>query len=1248
MKSLVVACCAASSVLKLSAAPSQTATWNNANVGNSVTNAAEWFSASWDSGSPPNDGDWLASILTSATGSRYVKIGQPLTIGAVSTLTFDSSSANSVNFVSDYPITLAQGNDSSRWYTISGGRWFADWTSSGSQCGVGYTHHAEFNGRIETPRFTLASGIGYIRLDHFAKSSDPMRTNDFAVTSLYRGSSHVYVMGPRKGTAHSGTWHVTAGSPYVFRTGTTPAIAAGAVVTCGDVFPAGTFVKRVFSDTCIELSAAASGTAETGDKTLSFAAITPHARITIPDMWMATYVSSYTSFATPDADGDFRVEVQSLTAGSTDTSHGPYRFCPHTNFGTYPATIVIHDAAGGGSDRHSSAHARNLLLEMGKCHLEFAETGREGARSGIPQGTAMSFASGTTRITVTNGIDAAIGLVTNFYNTIVKDGAGSLELGLTNDVVRNTGKIEIREGAVVMPEGAWVKTVAVSNGAALKVNGVFDVADLTLAPGARIGGSGTIVLQKPSDIDGIVFEDDVTVKFRVNTDGGFVRSVPDYRVVGTPAFWVDASQVSTMTFKDDDGVNIARVNDVRKTSENDGYLFATNHTLYPTLAKNGDGSANNIDFGSRNSSATTIEQVRDLFWSEPITNIWAIFLVQDTERGGGQFLGSSARLKTLVGRNSDFVRDAGCDYNSAVFYSGNSGTYQRGLIDGPFYCNGILRHPFRGYPYKGGSFTMNGGTTRYSPLVAEAHPLLPVAADCFATDSGLWNRNGKTRLCEIIIYTNKLTQAERLAVCGYLMDKWLECDVSCAVQTNRLASLSLDSSPHGFVLDADKMLYAGKVTGSGTFGKSGSGTMYVDCLDGRAADVVVSEGVLEINSRTAPTAADLPSNGMLFRMDATRKDLMRTTEENGVERIERWFSAHDGSTRWAKYAYGGADSSTNAAIYRANMLNGNAMLDFGTAFMKSDNKSISAMQYNRVTIRSVFMVQNTSNGGSVLVGDFSTWSAGGVMRDGWYLSGSGTGIQTGDFSDWSNALVMYSSSGRYLALGNSGSNRTRLNGEWMNPGTSGYSGGDDLVSYVSFIPITSNGYAYSNGHGNYCGGGMLGEYIAYSRGLSDEDALKVEAYLRKKWFNADTPGFTPAVASNLTVAAGATLNVSGGAPMTVSGAFSGGGTVNGPLVLAEDAVIEVPIAADDTVQTVTVNGELDLSRVGIVRLVGDASRLRGEYVLVSSPSLTAASAGHWAVEFDGLRKASYEYKVFVVDGALVMRVAPPGMVVILK
>ena len=1238
MKRIVLlVCCAVVSVVF--AAVTSTATWDySVNTGNtSPAAAALWTDAgNWDVNPEyPSGAQWKA-VLTGATGMRYISIPGPLTLGAFSATKYGTSSVAGTVVMGDSPITF---ENTTGHYNISGGRIYADIVKGGTQ-NEGVLVDSEIAGRIDfgNKLFYLASGVAFHRLDHYAKSSNPVRNDDFSALGVYRGSGYMKVYGPRNGDAHAEEWNVTAGSPFVTRGTSTPNIAVGAVVTCEGVFPAGTFVKRIFSETVIELSSAAADGIESGAKTLSFAAIRPVVTYTIPLLRMNSDSKTYTAFVKHSEDVDMRVVISNMVA-TTDF----HPFHPHVDDSKgYPATIEIHDAAGGDSTYYTGG--KKLLFWLGKCHVEFAETGRAGAKSGFPNSVATSYDKySTTQITVTNGIDASIGLVTNFLNTIVKDGGGSLELGLTNDVSRNTGKIVIEEGTVVLPEGSWVKTVAVSNGASLKVDGVFSPDELIVESGARIGGSGTIVMREAACVDGVVFEDDVKVKFKTNTGDDFVRTAPEYGVVGTPAFWLDAKRTDKMTFKDDDGVNIARVDDVRKTSENDGYLYATNHTLYPTLAKNGDGSANNIYFGTRTGRESSVEEVHDLFWSEPITNIWAVFMVQDTSGNSSQFLGSSARLKALVGRVSDFVRDPSGKWSSPVFYPKNSGTYQLGLINGRFYCNGILRSPLFGYAYGGGSYNVNGGASRYTPQVTETHPLLPVAADCFATDSSLFNRCGGKRVCEVIIYTNKLTQAERLAVCGYLMDKWLDCDVSCDVQTNCVPSLSLAAAPGGFVVDEGELLYAKNVTGAGRFAKSGAGTMFVECLDGRSADVTVAGGTLEVNSRAVPTADDIPADNLLFRMDATRTDLMETTTNNGIERISKWFSAHNGTTRWAKWALGGSDASTNSAIYRANQLNGKAMLDFGTPFSVLKNVDSSGMQYSRVTIRSVFMVQNTANGGSTLIGDQSTWSAGGIMRDGWYLGSSNGQYLLGDFGDWSNALALYSTSGRSEILMSRGSGRTRLNGEWISLGAHGYSGGDDLLSHVSFYPITSNTYAYNNGYGNYCGGGMLGEYIAYSRGLSDRDALKVEAYLRKKWFNADTPGFTPAVASNLTVAAGATLNISGGAPMTVKGTFSGGGTVMGALALAADAVIEVPVAPNDTIQPVTISGTVDLSNGGTVRLVGDARRLRGDYTLVSCPSLTAASAGTWTVEFAGARDPACKYMVFSVDGAFVLRVMPPGI-----
>ena len=1231
--------------MAVSAAPTSTATWDyTKDTGNTTpATAADWFTASnWDVDPAPNGSEWKA-VLTGATDMRYISIDRPLTLGALTPTLYDYYyGVKGTVLMSDYPITL---DNPDKAYNISGGRIFADIVSESNE---GTANATELDGRVNFGNlFYLAGGTAYHRLDRYATSSNPLRTDDFTVKGIYRGSGHIYTTGPRKGTAHDGTWTVTAGSPFVTRTGTTPKIAVGAVVTCGDVFPAGTFVRRVFSDTVIELSAAASASAASGDKTLSFAAITPVTRIAIPELQMCTWVLTSTAWQQPDADGDFRVSVSSLVA----TASYPMPFAPRiTASGMHPATLVIHDAAYrrlNGSDYH--LNAQYIQLRLGKCHLEFAETGRDGARSGLPQGAACSEGSvdQTTQITVTNGIDAAIGLVTNFYTTIVKDGGGSLELGLTNDVARNTGTIVVKEGTLVLPEGSWVKTVAVSNGATLKVlGGTFEPEKIILEPGVTLAGDGTVVIQDISLVNRLTYEGNVRVRVKGGS-GEVLTAPPTYEVVGDPAFWVDASQTDKMTFAGEGSLEIMRIDDVRKTAADDGYMFATNVVRCPVLVKNGDGTPSHIYF-ERNTSAASMDEVRELVWDRPITNMYAIFMVVDANPSGrGQFLGSTARLKTAVGgRVSDFVHDPGTGWYGPVFYPGNSGAYQLGVINGPFYLNGIRRHPFRGYLYSGGQVTVRAsGNTVYTPQVVESHPLLTAASDCFCTDSSLYNRNGDKRLFEMIVYTNALTYTERVAVCGYLMKKWINCDVNYGVQTNDLLDVvSLTAGPGGgYDVAAGEALYVKGVAGVGTLEKAGDGTMYVETLADANVSVAVSgNGTLDVRSAVA-TVDGLPSDPV-FRMDASRTDLMTTSTVSGVANaVTKWKSAHDGTTQWSKFS-----NSTNPPVYRSGQLNGMGMVDFGPVrIVPNDHKDTSGFQYTRVnSMRSVFMVENTAQGGTSIVGDTGSWSFNGLMRHGWYLSRNGSTYYYGDFTDPANALVYENGGTRYTCIRGDGA-RVRRNGEWINTGTAGWTGGNDQLSFVSYVDISSDSFSMNQGYGYYSGGGMLGEYVAYSRGLCDQDALKVEAYLRKKWFNADTPGFMPAVVSNLTVAANATLNVSGGSPITVNGALSGGGTVSGSLVLASTATIDVPVAGQ-TVQAVTVSGTVDLSNGGTVRLIGDARGLNGDYVLVSCPSLVAGVPSGWTLAFSGAYDSAHSYRLLQADGAFVLRVTPPGTTILFR
>jgi len=264
-KAVWIVICAGS--LSFARAAMTDAYWDYSNTGTTITNAADWFdTANWTGGIVANSADYRA-VLTNAVGPRYIKINAPLTLGKIA----GTWSGNNVSvIVSDDPLTI--DTPDLRW-PIDAGCFFADITTSAY---TGPRLTGLYCGTVSAPSwFVLCGGESRHRLDWYAKSPDPVRTNDFNSPVLYRGSGGWRVYGPRSSAAVEGTWYVTAGSPYVFRTGAAHTLAAGTTVTSGDVFPAGTFVKRVFSDTSIELSAAASAGTDSGEKTLSFAAFSP-------------------------------------------------------------------------------------------------------------------------------------------------------------------------------------------------------------------------------------------------------------------------------------------------------------------------------------------------------------------------------------------------------------------------------------------------------------------------------------------------------------------------------------------------------------------------------------------------------------------------------------------------------------------------------------------------------------------------------------------------------------------------------------------------------------------------------------------------------------------------------------------------------------------------------------------------------------------------------------------------------------
>ena len=1209
------------------------AVWDAAQAGASIAEATDWKDGGWQGGAVPGGENWSAVFLTNATGVSYVKVSEPLTLNSFKTRKYKTGGADQVVLVSDSGITITAPSEYS---TFNGGRIFADITGGGTGR-IGYTYPMELNGRLAAVELVMANELLCMRLDHFTRSSSPLRDNDLVLNSIYRGSGYFTVAGPRKGAAHQGEWLVTAGSPYVSRTGATPKIAAGAIVSCEDVFPVGTFVKRIFSDNLIELSQAAASTCRSGIKTLSFAAITPKTVIRIPELKMITYSRTYVSFGKHEEDDDFRVETDSLYATRLADANGPARFCPHYYGinGLYPATVVIRDAAGGGSGYHADKYANSLLVELGNCHLEFDATGREGALPGFPDSTAVTCPAATvstrSRLTVTNNIRAVIGNMTNFYHIIEKDGLGSLTINLTKETEHNTGTLIVKEGEVVLPAGSWVKTVAVSNGATLRISGVFAPGKFVAEAGARVVGEGVLSLPDVSSAQGVIFAEGACLQ--VPGVSELRTEAPATNVPASVAFWVDASRFDTMTFNDDDGTNVLRITDVR----GEAYGFATNTAAgFPKLVRDHRSRPHHIDLPWLNSANASMDpaQCMALVWDKPYTNIRAVFQVLETRDGGGQFLGMTKRIS-----GNDYMRPGEHRNNltAPIFYI-NGCAAVRG---GPFYVNGRRYNPDNGYPYPGGgtSRKLEDGTDAKwcVPTVFSAHPTADTKADAFGFNGHATNRSGFHRVCECLIFTNEVTETERLAITGYLMKKWMNHEVEFeVVDGNPFVSVDTQTIG-GLAAGAGESHYVENISGEGTFSKRGEGTVFMNdhvCPDG---SLDIAEGTLQINSRL-PERADIP-HGAHVHFDASDASTL-TVKSSG--QVSEWRDVRGEGYHKAVHLYSATGYATMTATPR-----GMSAVDFGRykgheKESWADKHDSPIMQYPACgELHSVFMVMDSSQGGGVLVGCGQDPTS---LRGPNYGYGLRRFETTGALSYSEPILTNANWTGQKSLLYEGGS-RARLNGQRINPLTTGFSGGWDLVSLVSYEDFGGGSFAAAN-YNKYVGGQAVGEAILYKEGLSERQVDTVEAYLNWKWFGKVTPGFRPAAVSNLTVRAGATLAVTGGQPLTVNGRFSSSGTVQGALAFASSAEFAVTVEDDGSICRFEVAGDVDMSKGGVIRVTGALSTLvPGDYTLLTAASL---ASGKWNVILDGELRRNLGCEIRTDGNSLTLSVKAPGMTLIVR
>ena len=1212
--------------------------WSNDAIGNSVTTAYLWSDgANWDGETPPgNSASDHVAFTNCAVGTRFVQLSEAVTFNRLdfadtgyTCLMGDRVTAGIVRAVSSSATAVS--------------RVYADLLVPGA--GVNCKHSfgtvavcgdvaAATTG--EKPYLINSVGHTWFRYDLYANSSDPKRVDPSGnyVHTLGWGTFH-FIAPHGSDEAVTAEWTLTEGSRYAVRAGAQSAhvLCAGTAVTSqSGALDSGTFLKRIFDDGAIELSSAAK---VSDTVSLTFAPFAPEVEQTVYKLMSQTATMHYLDLSKQREKDVFRYTAENLEWRNHDddpTGEKYERMCVMSSTGI-PGTLVVKDGSG---------YRTALILD--DAHIEFGLPSAAGIVPGLPNAKTvrMKDASGKVLVTTPENVQATVNGFTGIAGELRKNGAGTLVVNLKDSSADgakpNSGSISVEEGVmrfVVPTDGvASVATLNIAEGAGIEVSGTLEVTGtFSAAAGVEISGSGKILLPADKPVpDGLSVSSGVTVAVKAVTDTGRpVYDYPDHTagIPGDPAFWVEAGQSTVFASGSASvpGSGISRWNDVRGTDAR--YMFATNTgAVCPTIETNTFGhkvvKIANVSGAAKNEIGKTAA----LVWDKPIHDIRHVFLVAEVwnnaDWSGGMILGSSPRIAT-----DDFYR---ANTDSASGYSRIVSSTASDLVkNAAAYFNGIpVSSVLNETPFPYTSYSSSSLGNMSFPLLIELELDDGVSADCFGFSNTEDGNNGRNIIHECVIYTNKLTVAERLQAAECLMVKHMRAHVNYerfgALQ-NTPGTLDAEDSPACDV-ETDGVAALKKITGSGTFLKTGGGELYVDDMVTAELDVNVREGRLAVRS-VKVSEDDMPVEPVIH-LDAGDASTTDAAENGGnaVTMIS--------DRRGAGYPVAVCRNPGTLPLTAVNAVGGKTMIDFGDYVYDTSNPG-QAMQLKvdgedvrYLQMRSTLAVIGTAKGGGFLAGDLARSrnynQMGGIWRN-------ATSYANGMISDDVACPGI-------LKMTRKAAVRWRLNGaDVANATSTGFSGGYDLVSMASSGDFGMNGLNACH-YGTRSGGQELGEQLFFDETLSSEQVLAIEAYLRAKWFGTETDGYRGSRMRSLDVAAGAEVAVCGNVPLKTA-RLSGSGVIDGGVAIDDGGVFGVTVAADGSVDALTV-GEIDLSGDVTVVFSGDANDLvTGRTVLISSASIKAGTICSWSVP---AQPAKRFITLSVIDGALVMDVAKKGLV----
>lgn len=598
------------------------------------------------------------------------------------------------------------------------------------------------------------------------------------------------------------------------------------------------------------------------------------------------------------------------------------------------------------------------------------------------------------------------------------------------------------------------------------------------------------------------------VKFSVSTE-----KVESYPLAVLPMFWVDCSHTNGWTIGGDMAVSkvVSRSSSERYLTSDHSEICAANypgniwygylnHMRSPILtSSSSELTGAYLDFGD--TPTGTANGFRVLFFNPVdgrnlLPNVGTIVGVYKSYTGGGNVIGG----KYFSRRTGYTAKTRGTSAFEAVV-AAKSATAK--VNSGDFWQGHQKSSP---------------AASRWSCgwEVIALNPTELVESDGICGnpyDQDEWTSGGGQGIAELMIFGERLSDANVEALIAYLEKKWFGKSSRGQNGNAQMSWLEVGgfSSGEGLLYNSPgvlpvagvdvpidaasgEMLTVGRLTGGRAsparghkIVKTGAGILRINDAANFGGTVEVQEGCLELGGKTVPTFAELPSR-MHLRIDPATTSSM-TLVDGLISSI-----VNLGDTSWGITAAAQTTAASRPELISNFPSAGLGMMDFKTT-LAADRRYLE-LNANIYLQTIVLVIDSSTYTGMSFMNRFFQSRAGQPYQyDNWYdMSRSGFFTTTLQYvSDNTRDLQPYQ-------LGHAW-----VNGRKVNKGSEAYEtpGLNVVALRVPAGPAKVIG-GYASDH---CGGIRIGEMLGWSYPLTEEQILDVQAYLMKKWLGRAAPGY---------------------------------------------------------------------------------------------------------------------------------------------